>query len=68
MLKSFSAHTGVSNWCNFSTLTQGRPFCSKEIDKQCQLSHGHLQNEQPSLRLVYVFVVGNKVASNIFIL
>ncbi|KAJ6434877.1 hypothetical protein OIU84_000175 [Salix udensis] len=47
----FAHVTGVSNWCNFSTLTQGRPFCSKEIDKQCQLSHGHLQNEQPSLRL-----------------
>jgi hypothetical protein len=68
MLKSFSAHIGLSNWCNFSTLTQGRPFYSQENDKQCQLSHGHLQNEQPSLRLVYVFVVGIKVASNHFVL
>jgi hypothetical protein len=49
-------------------LTQGRPFYSQENDKQCQLSHGHLQNEQPSLRLVYVFVVGIKVASNHFVL
>lgn len=47
----FAHVTGLSNWCNFSTLTQGRPFYSQENDKQCQLSHGHLQNEQPSLRL-----------------
>ncbi|CAK7353818.1 unnamed protein product [Dovyalis caffra] len=43
--------TCLNNRCNFSTLTAGMPFCSKEIDKQCQLPHSHLQNEQPLWRL-----------------
>ncbi|GLT76145.1 hypothetical protein SLA2020_478210 [Shorea laevis] len=43
--------TGLNNWCNLSTMTQGFPLCSREIDVPCHFSNEPFSSMQPTLSL-----------------